>query len=117
MLGCFGHGFTRINTGFFWHMEAIWLVLTEIVAQAEDPPRASKVGFMNVTAWAHSKEAAGAKIRQYLELFGWNLVSIEEANVVEDEGIYGEDVADMIERTRSNPRAIILGTFHKHKTN
>lgn len=72
---------------------------------------------MNVTTWAHSKEAAGTKIRQYLELFGWNLVSIEEANVVEDEGVCGEDVADMIERTRSNPRAIILGTFHTYKTN
>jgi hypothetical protein len=98
-------------------MEAIWLVLTEIVAQTADPPATSKVGFMNVTTWADSKEAAGTKIRQYLESFGWNLVLIEEANVVEDEGVYGEDVADMIERTRSNPNAIILGTFHTYKTN
>jgi hypothetical protein len=98
-------------------MEAIWLVLTEIVAQTAGPPTSSEVGFMNVTTWADCKEAAGTKIRQYLESFGWKLVSIEEANVVEDEGAYGEDVADMIERTRSNPRAIILGTFHTYKTN
>jgi hypothetical protein len=98
-------------------MEAIWLVLTETVARTADSSPASEVGFMNITTWADCKEAAGAKIRQYLESFGWNLVLIEEANVVEDEGAYGEDVADMIERTRSNPRAIILGTFHTYKAN
>lgn len=98
-------------------MEAIWLVLTEIVAQTEDSPRALKVGFMNVTTWAETKEAAGTKIRLYLESFGWNLVSIEEAEVVGDKGFYGDDVAEMIERTRGNPKAIILGTFHTYRTN
>jgi hypothetical protein len=98
-------------------MKAIWLVLTEIVAQTGDPPRVSEVGFMNVTTWAESKEAAGRKIGQYLESCGWHLVSVEEANVVEDEGVYGDDVADMIQRTRCNPKAIILGTFHTYETN
>jgi hypothetical protein len=117
MLGSSGHGFTRINTDFLRRMEAIWLVLTEIVAQTGDPPRASEVGFMNVTTWAESKEAAGTKIRRYLESFGWNLVLIEGASVVEDKGSYGDDVAEMIERTRGNPKAIILGTFHTYRTN
>lgn len=78
---------------------------------------ASDVGFMNVTTWADSKEAASTKIRRYLESFGWNMISVEQANVVEDEGVYGEDIADMIERTRGNAKAIILGTFHTYKTN
>ncbi|MGA8765168.1 MAG: hypothetical protein WB562_20040 [Candidatus Sulfotelmatobacter sp.] len=72
---------------------------------------------MNVTTWAHSKEPAGAKIRQCLESFGWNLGSIVQAEVVGDEGFYGDDVAEMIERTRGNPKAIILGTFHTYRTN
>jgi hypothetical protein len=97
-------------------MEAIWLVMTEIVIRTGGAPDASKIGFMNVTTWADSKEAAGAKIRHYLESLGWNLLSVEEASVVRDEVVYGEDLAEMIERTRGNPQAIILGTFHTYRT-
>lgn len=93
----------------------MWLVLTEIAVAVGDLP--SEVGFMNVTTWANSKEAASAKIRRYLESLGWHLVSVEEAKVVNEDAEYGESVLDMIERTRSNPNAIILGTFHTYKTN
>jgi hypothetical protein len=95
----------------------MWLVLTEIVSRTGDPSSPSKVGFMNITTWADSKEAASTKIRQYLESFGWHLVSVEQADVIEEDAEYGEEVAEMIERTRSNPNAIILGTFHTYKTN
>jgi hypothetical protein len=98
-------------------METMWLVLTEIVAQTGGPSSPSRIGFMNITTWADSKEAASTKIRQYLESLGWHLVSVDEANVIEEDAEYGEDVAEMIKRTRSNPNAIILGTFHTYKTN
>jgi hypothetical protein len=94
----------------------MWLVMTEIVAPNRGDPAASEIGFMNITTWAESQETAGAKIEKYLESIGWHLVSIEKANVIGEEE-YGEDVSDMIERTRTNPNAIILGTFHTYKTN
>ena len=72
---------------------------------------------MNVTTWGGSKEAVTSKIREYLKSTGWHLVSIEEANVIEEDAEYGDVVSDMIERTRDNPNAIILGTFHTYKTN
>ena len=37
--------------------------------------------------------------------------------MVNDEREYGEVELDQIERTRHNPNAIILGTFHTYKTN
>ena len=98
-------------------METMWLVLTEIVAHTGDQPLPSEIGFMNVTTWADSREAATFKIQQYLKSLDWHLVSVEEANVIEENTVYGEDVADMIDRTRNNPKAIILGTFHTYKTN
>ena len=68
---------------------------------------------MNITTWADSS----FKIRGYLKSLGWNLISVEEASVINETAQYGQDVADMIERTRSNTAAIILGTFHTYKTN
>jgi len=97
-------------------METMWLVLAEVIADTEGSS-GSKIGFMNVTTWAGSKEAASSKIEKYLNSFGWHLVLVDKADVVDDETEYGDVVADMIERTRNNPNAIILGTFHTYKTN
>ncbi len=97
-------------------METMWLVLAEVIADTEGSS-GSKIGFMNITTWAGSKEAASSKIEKYLNSFGWSLVLVDKAEVIDDESEVGDEVADMVERTRSNPNAIILGTFHAYKTN
>ncbi len=97
-------------------MEIMWLIMAEVVKRDQEQT-ASKIGFMNITTWADSKEAASIKIKKYLESFDWHLVTVEKASVIDDSAEYGEDVADMIERTCNNPNAIILGTFHTYKTN
>jgi hypothetical protein len=72
---------------------------------------------MNITTWAGSKEAANSKIEKYLNSLGWSLVSVDKAEVIGGESEFGDEVAEMIERTRSNLNAIILGTFHTYRTN
>ena|ERR1035438_6373462 len=94
----------------------IWMVLIELVAQT-DRSEPSKIGFMNITTWADSQESAGAKIQIYLESLGWHLVSVEQAHVVDEDKKYDDIALEQIERTRTNPNAIILGTFHTYKTN
>jgi hypothetical protein len=98
-------------------MEKMWLILTEIIGDSKDSSSDSKIGFMNITTWAESGEIAGEKIRRYIESFGWHLVSVEKADVIDEKSQYGDDIADMIDKTRTNPNAIILGTFHTYKTN
>ena len=71
---------------------------------------------MNITTWAESKNMAEAKIGKYLEWHGWHLVSVEKSHIVNENRKYGETESDQIERTRNNPNAIILGTFHTYKT-
>jgi hypothetical protein len=74
----------------------------EVIARTGDLPSPSKIGFMNVTTWADSKETASVKIRQHVESFGSHLVSVDEAEVIDENTERGEDVADMIGRTRKN---------------
>jgi hypothetical protein len=53
-----------------------------------------------------------------LESLDWQLVSVEQAHIVnEDSEHYGDVELDQIGRTLNNPDAIILGTFHTYKTN
>lgn len=97
-------------------MEKMWLVVAEILSDS-DGASAAEIGFMNITTWAGSKESASSKIEGYLNSFGWHLVRIEKADIIDGDLRCADEVADMIERTRSNPNAIILGTFHTYKTN
>jgi hypothetical protein len=95
----------------------IWKVLAEIQVEPDAMPSGSTKGFMNVTAWANSAEAARGKLARYLESFKWHLIDIEDAHPIDDDHEYGEEIEEMIERTRNNPNAIILGTLHTYKTN
>jgi hypothetical protein len=49
-----------------------------------------------------------------LESYGWKLQGIDQANPASDDDEFSEEVEDMLERTKSNPNAIIYGTFHTH---
>ena len=72
---------------------------------------------MNIMTWSDSREAASLKIERYLNSFGWSLVEVDTADVIDEDSQYADEVADMIDRTRNNPNAIILGAFHTYKTN
>jgi hypothetical protein len=73
--------------------------------------------FVPVTTWADSVDCARRKLSDYLDSFKWHLVSIEDAHPIEENRQYSEEVADMIERTRNNPDAIILGRFFTYREN
>jgi hypothetical protein len=91
----------------------MWLVLIELYIPAGDKPH--EVGFMNLTTWADSKHEAIDKIRIYLESFSWQVVGIEKSEPLEQESDYADELTGMIERTRVNANAIILGNFHRYK--
>lgn len=73
-----------------------------------------KPAFTVVTTWAASPEEFREKCIRMLESYGWKLLGVERASPVPLNGDFGEEVEDMLERTRSNPNAIIYGTFHSY---
>lgn len=79
-------------------------------------PSGSTTGFMNIVTWADSKRSLRKKLERYLGSFRWHLIDIEEAVPIASDEQYGADLEEMIERTRRNPDAIILGTFHGYPT-
>ncbi len=98
-------------------METIWMIMCEVLVQPGDLPSGSTKAFANITTWADSPATAKEKIARYLESFNWDLISIENAHPVDENRNYEEEVADMIERTKGNPNAIILGRFFSYKEN
>ena len=73
-------------------------------------------GFMNVTTWADSEQSATTKLAEYIKKFNWHIISVEDVRPIADDEQYDDDqMEDMVQRTRANPDAIILGTFHGYK--
>jgi len=98
-------------------MKTIWLVTAEILVKPGVMPSGSTKGFVNITTWADSIETIREKLSGYLESLRWHLISIEKAQPIDESQDYEDEIEDMLERTRSNPDAIILGTFHSYKEN
>jgi hypothetical protein len=109
---------TNIRTNQQGLMERIWKLVIEVLVEPGDMPSGLTKGFMNVTTWADSAESARDKLDKYIERFKWHVISIEDARpIADDEQFEDESMEDMIARTRTNPNAIILGTFHGYKEN
>ena len=99
-------------------MEQIWKLVVEVLVQPGDMPSGLTKGFMNVTTWAESEEAARDKLATYIQRFQWQILSVENARPLADDEEFKDDkMTDMVARTRTNPDAIILGTFHGYREN
>lgn len=99
-------------------MTQIWKLVAEILVEPGDMPSGLTNGFMNVMTWADSAESAAKKLASYIERFDWHVIGIEDARLVADDEEYeDEQMEDMLARARTNPDAIILGTFHGYKVN
>ena len=92
----------------------IWIGTVEISYTNERVPDAFKPAFTVITTWACSAEEFREKCTRMLAYYGWKLIEVDHANPVPDDGEFSEEVEDMLARTRSNPNAIIYGTFYTY---
>jgi len=92
----------------------MWIGTVEISWSAEKTPAVFQPAFTVVTTWAASPEEFREKCIRMLTSYGWKLLDVERANPVPETGEFSEEVEDMLERTRSNPSAIIYGTFYSY---
>ena len=93
----------------------IWIGTIEISwSDEKSTPNVFRPAFTVVATWATSSQEFREKRIQILTSHGWNLLGVERANPVPNDGKFSEEVEDMLERTRSNPNAIIYGAFYSY---
>jgi len=93
----------------------LWIVTAEIVLQPGDLASGKTKAFVNVVTWADWSKMAEETVSRCLESYGWYVISIEDSHPVEDDRIYEEDIADIIDQARVNPNAVIYGTMFSYK--
>jgi len=95
----------------------MWIATSEVLVEPGDLPSGSTKAFVNVTTWADSLDTVREKVSRCLESYKWHLISIEDAHPIDEGRDYGEEIAEMIERTRNNADAVILGRLFTYKGN
>jgi hypothetical protein len=92
----------------------IWIGTIEISWSDERKPGVFRPAFTVVTTWAVNPEEFRDKCIRMLDSYGWKLLNVERASPVPEHGEFSEETKDMLERTRTNPEAIIYGTFYSY---
>jgi hypothetical protein len=92
----------------------IWIGTVGIYWANENAPTVFKPAFTVITTWASNAEEFRDKCIRMLESYGWKLIEVDRANPIPENAPFSEEVEDMLERTSSNPNAIIHGTLHNY---
>jgi len=92
----------------------VWIGTVEIRFSDPKTTDLMKPAFTVVTTWADHSETFRQKCSRLLESYGWKLLGVERANPAPEDGVFSEEVEDMLSRTRTNPNAIIYGTFYSY---
>jgi hypothetical protein len=92
----------------------IWIGTIEVSFNDPGKPPNKQRAFTVVTTWASNAEQFRQKCDLMVESYGWRLLAVEVSNPVPPDAVFGDDVEDMLERTRGNQAAIIYGTFHTY---
>ena len=90
----------------------IWVGTVDIEYTTEETAPQLKRAFTSVTTWAVDLDEFVEKSKQMLEHYGWRLLGVQNAVPIDDSRDFEGEVRQMIERTRTNPSAVIYGTFH-----
>ena len=93
----------------------LWIVTIEIVEKPGDLRSRNTKAFVNVVTWADSSKMAEDKVSRCLESYGWYVFSIEDSHPVDEDRVYEEEIADIIDQARGNPNAVIYGRMWSYK--
>ncbi len=93
----------------------MWLVVCEVSFEPGDLAGDDTKGFMRVTMWGPTGESLRERLAECLQSHGWHLISIEKVRRIDQDADYSDEIAEMIDRTRHNPDAIIVGRVFSYK--
>jgi hypothetical protein len=93
----------------------MWVVTCEIVVPKGELRSGYTNAFVNVVTWAGTGTVAEKKAFHCLESCGWKVIATEACRPVNEQRIYDDDIAEIIDQVRGNPDAVIYGRIFSYK--
>jgi hypothetical protein len=92
-------------------MQELWIGVAEVLTEPNIGDGDTRA-FTNVVTWATTASDYVDSITSVFAEYGWTVLSTENERPVANETGFDEDIAEIIERARHNPKACIFATFH-----
>ena len=91
-------------------MKELWTGRVELLT----PPTefGDTKAFTNIVTWASDAQQFRDRVASVLEEYGWSLIDVEECGPVSRFNRLGEEVSEVVESAKVNPKACIYTTFH-----
>jgi hypothetical protein len=98
-------------------IQQLWVVTAEILVKPGDLASGKTKGFTNIVTWADSPKTAQQKASEVLRSYGWEVLGIEADRRFDESRSYDDDILDIVDQARTNPKACIIGTVFSYKPN
>ena len=92
-------------------MKELWIGVVEVLTEPS-PGDGNTCAFTNVVTWSESISDYVKKVTRVFEEYGWTVLGADNVRPVNPDDSYAEDVADVIERAKPNPKACMFATFY-----
>jgi hypothetical protein len=92
-------------------MKTLWIGLVEVLTEPSAGGGNTRA-FTNVVTWAETASEFASTVSEVFEGYGWTVLGVENERQLTDEAAFGEEIAEIIERAKTNPNACIYATFH-----
>jgi hypothetical protein len=92
-------------------MKELWIGVVEVLTEPT-PGTGNTLAFTNAVAWADAAADYVDSVTAVLSGYGWTVLSVENIKPVAGDAGFSDEIAEMIERAKMDPKACILGSFH-----
>ena len=72
------------------------------------------LAYVWIVTWAENELEFVQNARRMLKTYNGELLGSEKCEVVDEEEDQGDELNDLVDRARGNPKAILYGTFHTY---
>ena len=89
--------------------------MAEVLVKEGDLASGDTYAFTNIVGWAYSPEDFHQRISDYFKRFDWYLLNLENVKLIDFDLSYSSKIQQLIDQAQSNPKALLLATFHSYK--
>jgi hypothetical protein len=92
-------------------MKELWIGVVEVLTEPS-PGTGNTLAFTNVVAWADAASDYVSSVNAMLSGYGWTVLNIDHLRPISGDSKFSDEIAEIIERAKTNPSGCIFGTFH-----
>ena len=92
-------------------MRELWIGLVEVLTEPSAGTGDTRA-FTNVVTWASTASEYVDSVATVFEKYGWSVLGTENERPIAGQGSFSDEITEIIESAKGNPKACIFATFH-----